>query len=238
MLKISGWMSLTPFELWFASIWVNGAGGHPIVWGFFCFFLFFLHRLDRKCAWSCSGSWARLGKRQRWWGKARGMLVVKLAAHNGARSLPRLRLRCWLLARAGLVGGDSRRSSWGGDLPVLREQGAWKGRAGGLCVEQPGAHAGTGPGQPRSPGSAGRCRFAPSPVGWEGGGRWRFTLLHRLLGRAVQGWPSHTVSSCHTLQRVARLQRGSVLVLLCDFVWSCMLLMSVCSFRSLHPFLQ
>lgn len=67
----------------------------------------FLHRLEQKCAWSCSGSWARLGKRQSWWGKARAGLVVKLAAHDGARSLPRLQLRCWLLARTGLVGEDS-----------------------------------------------------------------------------------------------------------------------------------
>lgn len=40
-------------------------------------------------------------------GKARAGLVVKLAAHDGARSLPRLQLRCWLLARTGLVGEDS-----------------------------------------------------------------------------------------------------------------------------------
>lgn len=30
--------------------------------------------------------------------------------------------------------------------------------------------------------------LAPNLAGWEGGGQWDFTLLHRLLGRVIQGW--------------------------------------------------
>lgn len=83
-----------------------------------------------------------------------------------------------------------------------------------MCA-QPRGHAAAGAGHPQSRRSSAGCRFGSKPP-WMGGRRCQPALQAAWEGLS-QGWsfPCHLLSH---LAHVARLQRGSALVFLHDFV--------------------
>lgn len=185
-------MPLIRFELWFASIWVNQAGGLPTA----CFCAWVKTKACVEVCWKRgqAGGEAELQDV----GRARARLGAELAASGGAGSLPRLRLGSCAPGGAGSAGEGSvvrlTRQGFNRQQAALRARPAssrWGGRG-----RRAGQRAAAGPGCPRSHGSASRRRLGVKPTGAGGDGRrgfprawsfpWRLlSLLRRVRASAA-----------------------------------------------------